>query len=222
MRSWACCTTSAFRDGEGTVCHVGAPNESSHGHVQKTLMTSRLTMRAFTLDDVDHLVALDRDPLVRRWVDDGSPATAAAARTSIESWLEHARRYRNAGCWAAEDRTSGQFIGWFHLFATDRDPAGERSLGYRLRRSSWGHGLATEGARALIDHAFAAPTVRSVTAETLAVHMASRRVMEKSGMRYVRTFRSRWPIRLPGDGHGDVEYEVIRPRWRTGVERPGS
>lgn len=208
--------------------HVGAPNgspyESMNGRVQKPLVTNRLTMRAFTLDDVDDLVALDRDPLVRRWVDDGSPVTVAAATTSIEYWLEHARHYENAGCWAALDRASGRFIGWFHLFATDRDRMGERSLGYRLRPSSWGRGLATEGSRALIDHAFALPTVRRVTAETLAVHTASRRVMEKSGMQLVRTFSSSWPVPLPGDGHGDVEYEVVEAHWRTaaGERRSGS
>ncbi len=194
--------------------HLGEAESWPGSHVQRQLLTDRLTMRAFTPNDVDDLVALDRDPLVRRWVDDGSPVNPAAATRSIEYWLEHARRHENAGCWAALSRGSGQFIGWFHLLAPDRDPEGERSLGYRLRPSTWGMGLATEGARALIDHAFATATVRRVTADTLAVHMASRRVMEKSGMQLVRTFRSTWPIRLPGDEQGDVEYEMVRARWR--------
>ena len=47
------------------------------------------------------------------------------------------------------EKVGGRFIGWFHLRPPD-DP----ELGYRLRRDLWGRGYATEGSRALIDHAF--------------------------------------------------------------------
>ena len=88
-------------------------------------------------------------------------------------------------------------------------------LGYRLRRSAWGRGLASEGSRALVDHAFRVLGARRVVAETMAVHTASRRVMEKDGLRLVRTFRADWPDAIPGDEHGDVEYALTREEWEA-------
>ncbi len=49
----------------------------------------------------------------------------------------------------------------------------------------------------------------------------SRRVMEKCGMRLVRSFRADWPFRIPGDEAGDVEYAIERADWLRGAtERP--
>ena len=47
----------------------------------------------------------------------------------------------------------------------------------------------------------------------MAVNTASRRVMEKAGMRLVRTFHQEWPDRIEGDEHGDVEYALDRADW---------
>jgi RimJ/RimL family protein N-acetyltransferase len=52
-----------------------------------------------------------------------------------------------------------------------------------------------------------------VYAETMAVNRGSRRVMEKSGLRLVRTFHQSWPDRIEGDEHGDVEYALTRAEW---------
>jgi RimJ/RimL family protein N-acetyltransferase len=82
-----------------------------------------------------------------------------------------------------------------------------------LRRSSWGRGYATEGALAIIDLAFESPGVERVLAETMAVHTASRRVMEKAGLHLVRSFHADWPVRIPGDEYGDVEYAIERRDW---------
>jgi RimJ/RimL family protein N-acetyltransferase len=48
----------------------------------------------------------------------------------------------------------------------------------------------------------------------MAVNTASRRVMEKAGLRYVRTFHQQWPDRIDGEEHGDVEYALTRAEWR--------
>ena len=89
----------------------------------------------------------------------------------------------------------------------------EPELGYRLRAASWGLGYATEGSRALVDLAFRELGAERVFAETMAVNTASRRVMEKAGLRYVRTFHQEWPDRIEGDEHGDVEYALTRAEW---------
>jgi RimJ/RimL family protein N-acetyltransferase len=49
----------------------------------------------------------------------------------------------------------------------------------------------------------------------MAIHTASRRVMEKSGMRFVRTFRSEWPVKVRGDELGDVEYAITHAEWKA-------
>src|SRR5689334_9438514 len=72
---------------------------------------------------------------------------------------------------------------------------------------------AAEGSSSLIRKGFTELGVQRVYAETMAVNTASRRVMEKAGLRYVRTFHADWPDRIPGDEHGDVEYALTRDQW---------
>jgi RimJ/RimL family protein N-acetyltransferase len=96
-------------------------------------------------------------------------------------------------------------------------------LGYRLRKSAWGHGYATEGSRALIAKGFTEFGVRRVYATTMSVNTASRRVLEKAGLRFVRTFHQDWPDPIPGDHLGDVEYALTRAEWQEQqVSVPGA
>jgi RimJ/RimL family protein N-acetyltransferase/8-oxo-dGTP pyrophosphatase MutT (NUDIX family) len=171
-------------------------------------------IRQLTHADVDELVALDADPQVMHFVTGGVPTP----RSEIEDvvlprWLEYYRTGTGTGFFGAADRVTGEFLGWFHLRPGEGHPADEPELGYRLRRSAWGRGLATEGSRALIDHAFRRTDARLVVAETMAVHVASRRVMEKAGMTLVRSFHADWPYPIPGDEFGDVEYAITRAEW---------
>ena len=98
----------------------------------------------------------------------------------------------------------------------------EPELGFRIVRAAWGRGLATEGSRALIRQAFERLGARRVVAETMVVHAASRRVMEKAGMRLARTFHQPWPDPIPGDEHGDVEYAIDREAWAAMSGRGGA
>ena len=112
----------------------------------------------------------------------------------------------------------GEVVGSVHRLVSPPTGRGRRTcepeLGYRLRREVWGQGYATEGSRALVDKAFGELGVERVYASTMAVNVASRRVMEKAGMRYVRTFDADWPVRIPGDEEGDVEYAIDRADGR--------
>jgi RimJ/RimL family protein N-acetyltransferase len=179
------------------------------------LTTDRLVLRRFTLDDADELLALDSDPRVRRFVEDGEPVTRESAVEMIEHWLGYHERSDLFGFWAAIERATGQFLGWFHFRPGDGHGDDEPELGYRLIASAWGKGLATEGSLALIDRGFSTGRVRRVLAETMAVNMGSRRVMEKVGMRLVRTFHAEWPVRIPGDEEGDVEYAIDFDEWQA-------
>ncbi len=179
-----------------------------------TLGTERLILRPFVPGDLDDLVALDADPAVMRYINGGRPTTREEIETEIlPAFLTYHDRTDGYGFWAAVERASGDALGWFHL----RPHAGARSdapeLGYRLRASAWGRGLATEGSRELVRHGFEDLGARRIYAEAMAVHVASRRVLEKAGLRHVRTFHQPWPDRIEGDELGDVEYAITREAW---------
>jgi RimJ/RimL family protein N-acetyltransferase len=189
------------------------------------LETERLVLRTFSEADVEHLVELDSDPDVTHFITNGEPTPRDVVVDEIlPAFLRHYEMYRGYGFWAAIERATGDFIGWFHLRPNPDHPIpDEPELGYRLRKAAWGKGYATEGSRALIDRAFSELGAVRVFAETMAVNTASRRVMEKSGLRFVRTFHAEWPVRIPGDEHGDVEYAITRGQWEGDRRvRPGT
>ena len=173
------------------------------------LETERLTLRRLTDADFDQLTELDSDPEVTRFITGGIPEFDAAMLTT---WMSQYERWPAYGTFAAIEKPSGRFIGWFHLRPEDGHDD-EPELGYRLNRAAWGKGYATEGSRALIDKAFTDLGATRVWGGALAIHVASRRVMEKSGLRYIRTFHGDWPFTIPGDEHGDVEYAITRAEW---------
>jgi RimJ/RimL family protein N-acetyltransferase len=178
------------------------------------LETDRLVLRQFTAADLDNLVELDSDPDVMRYITGGRPTPREQVRDEVlPAFLAYYERFAGYGFWAAVEKATGQFLGWFHLRPPEGANPDEPELGYRLLRSAWGKGYATEGSRALIRKAFTELGARRVYAETMAVNRGSWRVMEKVGMRLVRTFRQPWLDRIEGDEHGDVEYALTRAEW---------
>ncbi len=186
------------------------------GHV--FLETERLILRRFTGADADQLFALDDDPQVMRYIT-GGPGTPLEEieQDDLPHFIRQYETLPGWGFWAAIERSTGAFLGWFHLRPDKGAPADEPELGYRLRRSAWGKGYATEGSCALIDKAFGELSARRVVANTMVVNEASWRVMEKSGMRRVRLFHADWPVKVDGDEHGDVEYAITREEWLAGA-----
>lgn len=180
------------------------------------LQTPQMVLREFTEADADLLVALDADPMVMRYISNGAATPQQEITTEhVPAYLAYHRKSPDFGYWVAQSRESNQFIGWFHLRSEPGCPEKEPELGYRLLRSCWGQGLATEGSRALIDHAFVHTPATRVTASTMTVHAASRRVMEKSGLVLVRHFIADWPVHIDGDEQGDVQYAITREEWQA-------
>ena len=203
------------------------------------LLTDRMVLRRLTPDDATGLLALDSDPAVMRFL--GPVKSLAEVEAGMPSrFLTCHTRHPGFGYWAALERApedvpggaGDRLIGWFGLRPVapseawiDDWPEAQPgsgtalgqpavvSLGYRLRRSAWGRGYATEGARMLVTRAFAELGVGRVVATTMAVNIGSRRVMEKAGLRHTRTVYLSWPDPLPGSEHGEVEYELRRDDW---------
>lgn len=178
------------------------------------LETERLILRRFTTGDLDNLVRLDGDPEVMRYLTGGRTISRHEIETFVlPRFLSYYDRFDGYGFWAAIEKSSGDFLGWFHFRPPPDSPPDEPELGYRLRKAAWGKGYATEGSRALIDKGFTEFGVRRVTASTMAVNQGSRRVLEKSGLTYVRTFHQDWPDEIEGGELGDVEYALTKADW---------
>lgn len=153
-------------------------------------MTRRLVLTALVEDDLDELVALDGHPEVRRGVD---PLGRLIPADLNERRRYEASQFLNGGFYGAHERHGGgavggradlgAFVGWFQLTDASRG-AGVLELGYRLEPRVWGRGLASEGARAVLDVGLRRPDCRRVIAHALLDNPASIRVMEKVGMRW--------------------------------------
>ena len=182
--------------------------------MQVFVETRRLLLRQFTLADVDNLVSLDSDPDVMRFVTGGICTSRAEIENEVlPAFLGYYERFDGYGFWAVIEKATGAFLGWLHFRPREGARLDEPELGYRLRKSAWGKGYATEGSRALIRKGFTEFGVRRVVAETMAVNQASRRVMEKAGLTLVRTFHQPWPYPISGAEQGDVEYALDKSDW---------
>jgi RimJ/RimL family protein N-acetyltransferase len=178
------------------------------------LETDRLVLRRITPDDLDDIEALDADPAVMQYITGGLPTPRDELRDDyLPHWLAYYDRGDGYGFWAAIDKASGAFLGWFHLRPEPHDPPDDPELGYRLRADAWGKGYASEGSAALVRKAFEELGAGRVHASTMLVNVGSWRVMEKAGLRFVRKFHQPWPYPIEGEEHGDVEYALTRAEW---------
>lgn len=177
------------------------------------LATDRLRLRRFTPGDVDALYALDGDADVIRWTNlDGRRASYVFYRdVLIPRNLAYYEKYAGYGYWVAEEKAMGEFLGWFHFRPAHDDPA-EIALGYRLQKSAWGKGYATEGSRALVHKGFSELGTARVSATALAANRASIRVMEKAGLRFERDYVYEFTDPEAGQvtGHPAVKYALNR------------
>jgi RimJ/RimL family protein N-acetyltransferase len=185
------------------------------GPAQIVLETERMLLRRFTEADAGPLAALYGDPRVMRFITVQPPSPAEVESRILPAYL---REYRELtaglGSFAAVEKETGELAGRFSLKpANSYGLAGGAELGYRLYPAFWGRGLATEGARALIGSAFERLLLDRVVATTMADNAGSWRVLEKCGMRRVRTFRYPDADLMPGAEHGDFVYELTQGDW---------
>ncbi|HLT85124.1 MAG TPA: GNAT family N-acetyltransferase [Phototrophicaceae bacterium] len=152
----------------------------------RELTTDRLTLRPWTEDDVDF--ALD---LYSRWEVQQYLGTAPQVLTDRAEAVARVERFAALdhpvhGIWLVADRTSGQPHGTLLLkdipaSGPELRPSGDTEIGWHLHPDSWGHGYATEAARRVLEHAFAAGLER-VVAVTYPQNLASQRVALRIGM----------------------------------------
>lgn len=145
------------------------------------LETPRLLLRPWRESDRTPFAHLNADPRVMEYFP--SPLTRDESNLIVDRIQDHFTRY-GFGLWAAELLSTSEFIGFIGLnvptFDAHFTPCVE--IGWRLAAEHWGRGLATEGARAVLHHAFNHLRIFEVVAFTTAGNLRSRRVMQKLGM----------------------------------------
>ncbi|MCC3775548.1 GNAT family N-acetyltransferase [Streptomyces sp. UNOB3_S3] len=148
------------------------------------LTTPRLTLRRWREDDVEPMAAINADPEVMRWIRDGSVLDRAQTAAGIAAW-EREWEECGVGLFAVEERETGRLAGFAGLsvptFLPEILPAVE--IGWRLGRSFWGRGLATEAARVALDFALRDRGLARVVSVHRVGNDASEGVMRKLGMR---------------------------------------
>src|SRR5262245_21608846 len=145
-----------------------------------TLETDRLTLRLLRESDLDAYAEMCADPEVMRNIGDGQPLTRPLAWRNLAMMVGH-WSLRGYGLWAADERSSGVLIGRIGFWNPDCWPGFE--LGWMLRRSFWGRGYATEGARAALQVAFTQLDRPHVISLIHPENAASIRVAERLGER---------------------------------------
>ena len=185
------------------------------------LETERMLLRRFTPADAGLLAALYGDPRVMRFITLQPPSPAEVESKILPEYLREYRELADGlGSFAAIEKETGQMAGRFSLKpASSYGLTGGTELGYRLYPALWGRGLATEGARALIASAFERLHLDRVVATTMADNTGSWRVLERCGLRRVKTFCYPDADLMPGAEHGDFVYELTRSDWARQVSR---
>jgi ribosomal-protein-alanine N-acetyltransferase len=143
------------------------------------LQTARLNLRPFSEDDLDDLSELMANADFMRF----SPGVFSREQTAV--FLDKVRRRDREGLssqFAIIFRQVERLIGYCGFFLQTVDGVEELEIAYRLDPSYWGHGIATEAARAVRDHAFDELRLSRVISLIHPENIASRRVAEKNGM----------------------------------------
>jgi RimJ/RimL family protein N-acetyltransferase len=155
------------------------------------LETPRLLLRPLIGTDADWLVQLFVDPEVNRFLWDG-PSAPEHARRTAEAVVSLDLMRCQFGYWAIQDKATGAIHGWTELSKLRpwSGPSDEIAISYVLGQASWGRGIATEAAARLLQHAFEIQQLERVMAVIMAANTASKRVLEKLGMRLIHNAES--------------------------------
>jgi RimJ/RimL family protein N-acetyltransferase len=151
------------------------------GRPWPSLMTPRLKLRRWREGDLEPFAAMNADPVVMEHF----PGTLTRRQSDeLVERIDGGFDAKGFGLWALEVRATDEFIGFTGLgvpeFEAHFTPAVE--VGWRLARSAWGNGYATEAARAALSFGFDEVGLVKVVSFTTPANWRSRAVMERLGM----------------------------------------
>jgi [ribosomal protein S5]-alanine N-acetyltransferase len=164
------------------------------GHKRKSfshsIETQRMCLSCWQPCDAVAFRPIAQDPLVMRYVNNGEPWSDAKVREFIARQMQHIAR--NGFCfWKIRRKPDGQLIGLCGLQALRLGSRWQVEIGWWLTPRNWGHGLASEAAGAVMREALKNLNIERIVAIAIPENYASRRIMQKIGMRYERNVRHR-------------------------------
>lgn len=164
---------------------------------QNYIFTSeRLGFRNWSYTDLAAFAALNADEEVMEHFP--KPLTTDESKDFIRRLLDHYQKYGHS-YYAVELLKTGEFIGFIGLayqtYESDFTPATD--IGWRLKKTAWGNGYATEGAKRCIKHAFTTLKKVKLISTCIIGNTKSENVMEKIGMTKVKTFKHPNLVGLP-------------------------
>jgi RimJ/RimL family protein N-acetyltransferase len=161
-------------------------------------------------DDLDALAAINADPEVMRYILDGSVRDRRQSADNLRR-LQWEWATLGYGRFAIELPETGELIGWAGLaipeFLPSVMPAVE--VGWRLARSAWGHGYATEAAAEALRLGFTSHNLDRIISIRHLENNRSARVMEKLGLRLDHE------TVVPGYDQRVAVHAITRDEWNT-------
>jgi len=155
-------------------CSMTAPTEFRTDRLRQWLPADRAPF-----------AALNADPRVIEYLP--GPLSREESDALVASIEAHIDRY-GFGLWAVEIGKAASFAGFVGLsvprFDAHFTPCVE--IGWRLSAQHWGHGYATEAARAVLGIGFAELGLEEIVSFTVQANERSRRVMQRVGMSHDR------------------------------------
>lgn len=158
------------------------------------IRTERLLLRRWRDADREPFAAMNADPAVVEHLQ------GPMSREGSDDFIDRIERHWDEhgwGLWAVEVPDVASFIGYVGLWPADYVEPGMVEVGWRLAREHWGHGYATEAARAALEYGFTDVGLAEIVSFTVPQNERSWRVMERIGL-----------VRDPG---GDFDHPRVDP-----------
>lgn len=146
------------------------------------LETDRLILREFSQGDAENFFLLNSDPDVLKYTGDKPFQNLAEAEALVANYDQY-RRF-NCGRLTVLLKDTNEFLGWCGLKYHEEDKLTD--IGYRLKKSAWGRGYATEAAMASLHYGFNTLKLNEIVGHAMKDNLPSIRVFKKLGMYYVK------------------------------------
>ena len=146
--------------------------------------TERLIFRPFTEEDLPKLIEQRSDPDVNRYLGGPARQNAEALATRLRFYMDCYDKFGFGSC-AMLWRETGEMIGTAGI--QPLEDTGEIEVGYSIIKPYWGLGIGTEAAKGWMEYGFNTAGLVRIVAIAVEENTASRRIMEKLGMKYEKT-----------------------------------
>ena len=150
---------------------------------EKEILTNRLILRQFREDDLDAYAKIMGDRKVGKWFPKGDGYSHEESERSLKAILKHWAEH-GFGIWAIVDKANDALTGRCGLNLIDE--TSEVEIDFVVSPNSWGKGYATEAAKTALAYGFENLRLQTIIALAKPENTASRRVIEKIGMHFIK------------------------------------